>query len=208
MLAAKLLSVSGKTPTVISSVFSESTSTVTSFVITMPSSIQAGDLLIVAYVTELLTDATRATPAAGWTEVLDSFGRSLNWKVATGSEPSTYTFTYNTSTRFSAFAVCIRNAAFDVVGTVGANASPNVAPEITVSQNNSILFSHNSNGATVSVTWTAPTGFTQVIADSNATQPSSVLFSDENIAAGATGTVSATPSTGNGRAFLFAVKPS
>jgi hypothetical protein len=207
MLAAKLLS-SAITPRVISSVFSESTSTVTSFVITMPSSIQSGDLLIVVYVTELLTDGSRATPAAGWTEVLDSIGRSLNWKVATSSEPSTYTFTYNTSTRFSAFAVCIRNAVFDVVGTIGANASPNVAPQITVSQNNSILFSHNSNGATASVTWTAPTGFTQVIADSNATQPSSVLFSDENIAAGATGTVSATPSTGNGRGFLFAVNPS
>jgi hypothetical protein len=103
--------------------------------------------------------------------------------------------------------VCIRNAAFDVVGTIGANASPNVAPSITLSQNNSIVFSHNSNGATASVTWTAPTNFTQLIADSNATQPSSVLFYDEGVAAGATGDVSATPSTGSGRGFLFAVRP-
>jgi hypothetical protein len=208
MLAQKLLGAREKRlPQIISSQFSERTTTGTAFDVTMPSGIQAGDLLLVVYVTELLTDGTRATPPSGWTKVLDSIGRSLNWKIAGASEPSNYTFTYTANTRFSGFALCIRNADFDVVGTIGQNANPNVAPSITVSENESILFSHNGNGATASVAWTAPSGFSPLITDSNETQPSSALFYQESVSAGSTGTVSATPSTGNGRGFLFSVKP-
>jgi hypothetical protein len=188
--------------------FSESTTITTSFNISMPSGIQQNDLLLVVFVTELLTAGARATPPLGWTEVLDNIGRSLNWKIASASEPASYTFSYSTNTRFSAFAICIRNAVFDLVGTIGANANPNVAPSISLSAQDSVLFCHNSNGATASISWTTPTGFQLLNNDSNATQPSSALFYKTNVGSGTTGTVSVTPSSGGGRGFLFAAKPS
>jgi hypothetical protein len=198
-------------PQVVSSILSERTTAGTTLTVNMPSGVQAGDLLVITLSSDILSGSNNfTTPAgSGWTEVLDNIGRCVLWRIAESSSPPSVVVTATGSILMSAFTTCIRNGMFDVMGTVGANANPNVAPSITVTENNSLLFCHNANGNTAGITWTGPSGFTTIITDSNATAPSAKL-SYLAVNAGATGNISATPSAGNGRGYLFSVsfKPS
>lgn len=163
----------------------------TTVVVNKPTGTVSGDLLVAVMISE-------AGPAwsqpAGFTEVLDvvspPFG-AASWKVAGGAEPSTYTFTADAPHVLVAALLCFRNAAFDVIGSVGSQNNAPQAGTITLSGEGLTLavFAANNDG----VTFSTPTGCTPVIADSDTAKPSIALFR-KAAAAGATPIISSVSS--------------
>lgn len=193
------------TPTYVNQQFTQQTSAASSIAVGMPTSIVAGNLLVM-YVCSSNNPDTVTAPA-GWTQVLQNRGTILAWRVATGTESSTYTATSNTSTgTFSAFVYQYSNAAFDVVGTyTGSASSTFTCSSINVTYNNSIVFAVCKDGAAGS-TFSTPTGFTSLSVDSDAVAPSVSVFYDP-VSAGATGDASVTVSSGTAVGFLFSISP-
>lgn len=82
----------GGYPDIASSVKTQSASSASTLVVTMPSGIVAGNLLVVI-LTLAGTTASGWTGPAGWTSLAGAQGHSIFYRIATGSETSTYTFT-------------------------------------------------------------------------------------------------------------------
>lgn len=146
------------------------------------------------------------TPASGWTEAHDSDGRMVAWKIAGASETNPG-FVRGTTTGLGGHIMSFRSAAFDVVGVVSVAGSPTVAPAITLSRNDSTVIAIFSSRATASQSYTTPTNYTLIAGDSDATLPGSTIFRRSGLNSGSTGTVSSTPSTGNGVGLLVGIKP-
>ena len=119
----------------------------TAFVIPAPSAIVAGNLLIGGFYED--AGVNTWAPPAGWTLVQDNAGGvaansiAVYYKIATGSEPGSYTFTYGTTSLNTASAVgaivqyepavigvSAKNLSVATGGSAGAQTA--VAPSITV----------------------------------------------------------------------------
>lgn len=183
-----------------------SSSNSTSLTLNVPSGVQNGDLLI-------------ATVFGGGGNVNDWIQTSWTWAVeqvnnnpnlgiayrTASSEPASYSFTTTTGRRLGGMIMAFRGAAWDVTGTLATDTY--TASSITVSEANSILigvWGVNAN----SLTWTAPSGMTEVSKYEGANTPNFAAYR-EDVNAGSTGTRAAsTASTGNRSCVLVSIKPS
>lgn len=109
---------------------------------------QAGDLLIVAIA--LGVNNTGILTPPGWTRVINvpstsppSSDGAVYAKIATGSEPALYEFTWTSSTRFIISLLRITGAALPPHATatfqVGASGATAIAPAITTAEDNALL---------------------------------------------------------------------
>jgi hypothetical protein len=178
------------------------TANTTSHVMNVPTGTANYDLMVMFYTSA--ATSTQTLPA-GWTSAIANTATGfVAYKVAY-SEPASYTVTTVTSTIGTGYIVTYRNAILDTNGSFSASATPSVASSITVGFDNSLVLDYVFTKVG-SVTYTTPTGFSSVASESNANSPSSALFS-KSFNAGATGTVSTTPSGGNtGQSVLVSLR--
>jgi hypothetical protein len=193
-------------PEYVASAKTQLTSSATTITINVPTGTANGDLLI-AVLTAAGAGSTTWTTPSGWTVgITASQGKTVFYKTAS-SEPASYTFTASGSDTHQGYILTYRNAQFGVGGTVSTSASsPAVAPAITTTAANAIIFDVVSQTGT-SITYSTPTGYASLNSDSDATAPSSNIFITTQAVAGSTGTVSSNPSSGSARAYLFAIYP-
>lgn len=163
--------------------------------ITKPTGVVDGNLLV-SIVASNAGAARTWTPDTGWTERLDE-NAEPNIEVATkvaSSEGASYTFTESASTdKLGGIIINYATAVFDVIGAVSSPANPPVAPSITVSNANSVVLAIFMNSSQ-SIAFTTPAGWTLVATDVDGTNGPSYIICEKSFGAGATGTVSSTPS--------------
>jgi hypothetical protein len=195
-------------PLLVNTTSAGQTTSSTTITVNVPSGTANGDLMILVVCSGAGT--TTWTTPSGWTlwsPTLDANGRAVFYRTAS-SEPASYTITQSISTTSNANILTYRNASIDVIGAFSTSAaSPSVAPSITTTANNANVFYYVASPAVASCTYTTPTNFTPLVSDSDATAPSSAIFTRVQATAGSTGTASSTPSTGLPRSIQFAIKP-
>lgn len=185
--------------------------------LTKPSSTQTGDLMVAFGVVRVNT-ATWSMPS-GWTEVLDhqhgggDTTTFIAYKTATSSEPSSYSFTSSVSSvDMCGVIVTYKNAAFDIVGSVGQGNISGVqtAPSINVAVNNSVLLAFFAEGNGNRSWSNATSGLTKIVSDETANgSPSWALYEDDLYPSGASGNKQATCSNiaDGDIAVLLSLKP-
>lgn len=155
-------------------------------VVSKPSGVQAGDLLLAIMA---CNDTRTWTGDTGWTEIFDTGaapGLRAAYRIATGTEGSSFTFTMNASRLQSGIVLAYRNAAYDAVGSSAADSDGSVtAPSVTLSADG-LLIAAFAN-ATGSRTFDTPSGMAPIAADTDSDAPSFALFGQE-VGAGASGT--------------------
>ncbi len=168
--------------------------------INVPSGVQASDLLVAFWHT-FSSSSNSWTPPSGWTELADTTPLCVAYKVASGSEPASYAFTHAT-VNCAGIMVALRGGALDVAGTVAASLT---ATSITLAKSNSLLlgFFGVSGGSTL----TAPSGMAAVASIAGGGGVSAYLFSQYPMAAGATGTRTASGGSSNLGSILVGIKP-
>lgn len=182
----------------------------TSLAIAKPTNTVDGNLMVGFMGSQTVTATW--TGDTGWTEQYDqASGTNTHClRVATkvaASEGSSYTFTFSAGgKRIGGHILTYAHAAFDVAGVASAIATPTVAPQITVTADNSRLIAFYVS-ANASVTFPTPTGMTAVASNSDGTTPSWAIF-EQTVNSGATGTRSSTPSSGSASGLLISIKPS
>ena len=184
--------------------FAQRSSSGTSLVIDKPSGTQSGDQMIfIGIVAGNLT----WTQLTGWTEKIDSNGRNLQEKTATGSEPDTYTFVVSSPLEIpSGYILTYRNGVQDAEGAVSALAQNPTAPSIEVEANSLVLLVASAAGVTS--LYTTPSGW-DLVANDTSTAPTSAIFSKTFTSSGDTGsvTVSGSATGTTSRAFLTSIAP-
>lgn len=191
MLADKLRAASlsvKNPPTFVSSATGE-VATSANLVISKPTGVTSGMLLVACMASG---GAVSWSGDTGWTEVLDQSASPsirIAYKVATGSEPASYTFiSGNSSFNHSGIVCAFSSASYDTVGVVGVSEPIVTAPSITASQNSSVclaFYACSSSG----VTFATPTGFSLISKNpTSGFAPNFFLF-QKQISSGATGDV-------------------
>lgn len=174
--------------------------------IARPSAASPGTLLTAFIVDD---DGRTITPPSGWTTRIDINGgsarRAIYTKIAGDSEPANYTWTLSGSDDVQGYILAWGSATYDAIGTIGSLASPSVAPSVTVTAASSIVLAWYSRGGIASMTFSTPSGYTALVSDSDASNPSSAIFYKE-VNAGATGTASSTPTGGSASGVQIAIK--
>lgn len=172
--------------------------------VNVPSGTANGDLMILIVASSQLN--TWTTPS-GWTLWFQNNGRAIFYRTA-ASEPASYTVTQNNSETSDGFMLTYRNAAIDVIGSLGSNANPSVGAAITTTDSNCYVFDFVSARTNASITFTTPTGYTALISESDGVAPSAAIFFKTQSAAGTTGSATSTPSGGvNAGSMQFSLKP-
>ena len=178
-----------------------------SLTINRPSGTSVGDVMIASIAVR--PNTATITEPAGWTLVrrIDNANANANslavyYKVAGGSEPANYTWTFSTSTgsaggiqTFS--GVDTTNPINVEAGQNTANGLTHATPSVTTTAANTMIVT--SHGFTSSATWTPPAGMTEAFDAASLTVPATGGISIEGnyaiqTAAGATGTKTATAS--------------
>ena len=201
----KVTTLTAVTPPAAPSVRSSATGTVaagTDVVISQPAGLAAGDLMLAAIADRGAATDT-ITPPSGWTVVVDqargSVGRMIVYsKVATGSEPASYTFTCSSTNTQAGAIVALRNATA-VDASAGATATVatglHTCPTVTAAGGNelAVRIVATAVGA-LPLSWTWPGGVTEVLDfNSTGTGAGGIAIATEPIsAAGAIGTRDAT----------------
>lgn len=156
-------------PTISSSVHSSAGSTTTSWNITLPATIAAGDILVCSMFAE--ANATVTFPA-GWSEVVDAYDSTatnsyyIHTKTATGSEGGiTITVTSSSLIR-PAWAVFSLSGALETVeyAVTGVSSGANDPPSLTPSWSGDTFYitAIAGGGASTSIT-AAPSGYSGYI---------------------------------------------
>lgn len=179
--------------------------------INKPSGTQSGDIMV--FVGGSAAGANRSwTQLSGWTEIIDpgvppTLG--VQYRVADGTEGSSFSFTGTFAGNALVGGIAtFRYGAYDTVGSVGTAGSGGncTAPQITVSQNNSMLLAAFANQSS-SGTFTTPTGMTSAFSSTGA--GSCALFY-QSVNSGASGSRSSDPAGTSGAVagVLLSLKPS
>lgn len=151
-------------------------------------------------------DARTWTTHTGFTELLDSNGAEVSRRTVDTTEAATLTYTASGNHGGASGAVvCLRGGTYDTIGSVSAEASSPAAPSITMTGAGIVLAIFWRTADTIS--FTAPTGFVPVIADSDGDSPSYAIFY-KVVDSGATGTVTSTLTAGKGYGVLVGIKAS
>lgn len=172
--------------------------------LTVPSGVQAGDLMVAIMTanTDSLSSTSWTSPA-GWTEVGESSGSkavALSYKVATASEPASYTFTASPNFPFIAGSMLIfRNGAFDTIGTFsGTTNLSSVSPILS----QSLLLACGHAGVSGATIGTSTTMTDRVV--NNVATFNSYKVSEQKVSKGPTG-VRVMSSSSKG--VLLSIKP-
>ena len=188
----------------------------------VPAGVVAGNVLIaqIAY----NTGATGSiTPPAGWntidvlTNTTNPMMQGLYWRVATGSEPTHYSFTLSTDKSETATGAILAYADVDtanpidaVAGQTNAPGSSVVAPSITTTQPNTMLVALYANRGNDYVD--PPAGMTErldigTVEGVGVGETTAAVYDQTLAATGATGTRTATSTTDGGVAHMLALAP-
>ena len=178
---------------------------VTTLVINKPTGTIEGDLMVAFMGSPASVTWTGAT---GWTEVADqgaSPSTRIAYKVAGGSEPSSYTFTTSVSANTpSGSIVSIEGGSYDAISTINTS-NPLVIPRIDVAVNYSLLLAYFGQSS-ASITYTCAQ-MDLVVQDVDATAPSYGIFSNI-VGSGKTNTRTSNSVGGGDRAgIMLAVSP-
>lgn len=199
-------------PVIASSAFAYQASGTANLTVSKPSGVVSGDLLV-AIMWTARTGASRSwTQPGGWTEAYDS-GSSSNmnmavaYKVAGGSEPSSYTFTLsNTDRNMQGIILRVPKAAWQAGGPAAAfvlSGGDVSAPSITAARG---LLIAVFTGEQANTTYSTPSGMSPFTADSDGSGFSHAVFTQE-VNNGTTGTRTSGPSTGANSGILINLKP-
>jgi hypothetical protein len=170
--------------------------------IATPSPIAAGDVLL-GQITFSGGSSTSITAPSGWT-LIDrqdngtAVSQAIYYKVATSSEPASYTWTLSAAGRFAGGITAFRGA--DIAnpidaygGQVNTSSTTVSAPAVTTRYaNDMIVMLAGYNGSEKS--FTGPSGFTQsYLQNTNAGQNGTTAYTASNLqsAIGSTGTLTA-----------------
>lgn len=176
----------------------------TSLSINKPSNVVEGNLLI-AFAGNLQTGSTYSLPS-GWVSLSQVSGRLLAYKVATASEPSSYTFTINVaSTSFSGAIINIKNGVYAVNSGWGASGNPAIAPSITLTKANSLVFACSLSTGASGLDFTFPATWVTDVTEKTASVPSYAI-AEKTYDAVNTGDISIIATT-TSRAVIIGVGP-
>lgn len=170
--------------------------TVGTLTISRPSTYSTGNLFIAMVYAD--TGITSISTPSGWTKQLTTqSGTSglltIYTKTATGSEPTTYSFTVVGSFPYSAGVIAaFSSAALDVFGTPGSgsigSSSSLTIPEVSATQNKSLQLAFiGSRTASVSSTCTSTSPASTKLGGTASTGPNAFLFA-RTVQAGLNGT--------------------
>lgn len=138
------------------------------------------DDLMIAFLST--TSAESWTGDSGWTEILDQGTKPsmrIAYKIATASEPSSYTFSTGTTTTTPTGSILtFRNALYDTISSMDTNANPITLPSITAIDNYGLLLAYFAANQ-INKTATTPTYMDQLIIDNDSTAPSYAIFSQQ-----------------------------
>jgi hypothetical protein len=156
--------------------FASHNSSATGETIARPANYAAGDLIVLAIVQDMGGAANITTPsgftslgtlATGVTGASGGAVHGIFYKVATGSEPASYSFTVNSSSDGLARCFVISgwtgntaNLRYAQAATASSNTAHS-APAVTPLTNKNLILrgvAHDDNEGSASWTWTAPTG--------------------------------------------------
>jgi hypothetical protein len=190
--------------------------------ISKPSGTAAGDVMVAGIAVRPST--ATITPPSGWTLVrrIDNSNSNSNslaiyTKVAGGSEPASYNWTFSTSTGsvggILTFSGVNTATPVDVEnGQNTANGLSHASPDVTTTVANTMLVTFH--GFSSAATWTPPTGMNEAVDVASITVPSASGISLEGnyvaqAAAGATGAKTATANNDSdvGNAAIVALQP-
>lgn len=189
MLWRKILpSVARKKPAFIASSQVSNSSSSTTLVIPKPSGVMEGDILLAFVATAGSTSRTWAGDS-GWAQLAQSNqGPNLRvaYKIASGSEGSSYTFVVSSPSILGGCILAYRGAAYDKVGSIASPVgSPLVIPEIVVSSDDSILIAAGFAAGVAPATFAVPTGMTSRALNNGSNPVFRVC--DANVGSGPTG---------------------
>lgn len=182
----------------------DSTGSATSLVVTAPTSMDSTQKdILIAFVCKMnIGDDVTST---GWTKILHTsrlgvLNNSVTsfYKVVTGSEPADYTFSWTTAGASFASIHHVRGAdttgtPINVSGGNNASATDPVAPTITTTVDNCMLFVACVQNSAIGITYTPPAGYTERTDQNGLGAAGAHLLDGETAqrvlaAAGATGT--------------------
>lgn len=174
----------------------------TSLIIDKPSGTVEGNAMVC--VIHVNFDDVVVTPPSGWTSIEKSNGNSgqtgeMFYKKAGASEPSSYEFTFGTSTR-RAGVICSFSGSFDAdfidVSAVSFNTSSSASdraysPSVTTTVDDTMLiYAAGYDGSSTTGTYTPASGFTE--AHETTGQAKAVMGYKLQESAGSTGTINTT----------------
>ncbi len=187
-------------PTYINSSNTTGSTASTSTTISVPSGVATGDLMIATVVVELAS-ASITPSESGWTLLSNTplstrtHTQNVYARLASVSEPGTYTWTHSSAERVGAMIV-FRNAQFPTLYNAQANNTSSAncaAPSLTLDRANSTSLWIGTN--MYGTTWTAPTNYTERLDYRTGTGTSNISISfatRSGLATGATGTITGT----------------
>lgn len=158
--------------------------TSTSIVVTKPTDVASGDLLVVYVAND---NSRTVTVPTGWTGQFDNTDLAILTRVVDGTDGVSYTFTLSASASIVASLVAFRNASFSLLGTVGGG---DLSPSITTTVSSFVLdycFKTGGGGGLV----TLSPGWFNLSELPSATGLSGTLIGRQYLA-GATGDISLT----------------
>lgn len=176
----------------------------TSTVVNKPTGTVAGDLIVLL----CSSDVTgTATPPTGFTNLVGGSGLLQGcYKIAGGSEPSTYTYFIGGSTFRGTGAATFRGVSgIGVTGSRTTTSSSNVnISGVTVPVANSILLAFT--GSSGAVQFTAPSGMSTAVSSATLNPPVALFY--EAIGSGASSNRnSAASGSANLEGFLISLSP-
>lgn len=177
-------------------------------ILTVPAGTQTGDILV-AFGYSAGAGTLWSVDGGGWTvtNATTTTAPRLTAFYFTHAGAVSYTFRQNsTSADIGVTLIALRGGAVDVFSTPTAAASPQVVPSVTATTNGSTqLVTAGGNTNRPNAT---PSGFTQIYLNTAGSQPDWGVYYKQNIAAGATGTVSLSMTgSSSTSAMQFIVKP-
>lgn len=211
MMQAGLLAFGSRAPiTFIAAAQTKNGASGTSLVINKPTGTAQNDIMVAVMVSIAGGGGVTWTGDTSWNEILEQGAvpsLRIAWKVAGGSEGPNYMFTASASNNLGGSILTYRNAAYDAIGSVSTDSvNPITATAVTVAVANSLVLAvYSDRGASSS--YSTPTGFAAVDANSDATVLSWAIFS-KAVGSGSSGTVDSTNTGGsNFASILLSLKP-
>lgn len=194
----------GVAPTVVGTSSTQNSGAGTSLVISKPTGVLDGDLLLAINISGGAANGTW-TGDTGWTEIADQ-GTPANLRVAykiASSEGSSYTFTHTQSVLLGGSIIAYRGCSYDTIGTiVGGLTASSVSASSNFSRLAVVLAINEQN-----ITITPDAKLVSLVSDNNNQSPSWNIL-DCIVQSGATGTKGGSASyTNNASAVIVSIKP-